>query len=303
VNAQSPIIAAAGNALSARAMLARLKISKWSAVKLDKKITHDVAEQHQAADGAGRYNKRLLGKGALAKIDTVANAARSEHASRTLPWSDEGARILSTRGFVDYSNKLRELKADFESAVAEFAANYSAYVDAARAELNGMFREADYPHIGDIAGRFSFSFEFSNMPDSRDFRVELDAAQAADIRASMDASAREAFAAATRDVWQRVAEAVGHMAEKLRAYKPATAKGETTAGVFRDSLVDNVRELVALLPSLNIADDPALTAIADRIARDLCADDAKALRDNAGARESVAAAAESILQDVSAYLA
>jgi hypothetical protein len=298
-----PYLAAppAESKLSERAMLARVIVRKWSARKTDKRVTRQVNESHHAASDAGRYNKRLLPRDALAKIDSIESEARGVHYSRTLPWSDDGPRILSARLFVDYSKEMRRLKAEFESAVADFVAGYPAFKAQAQADLNGLYNEADYPHAADIAGRFEFRFAIMNLPDAADFRVELDAGQLADIRAAIDSDTREALAAATRDVWQRVAEAVGHMATKLRAYQPG-GDGKRADGIFRDSLVENVRSLVGLLPSLNIANDPALAKIADRMSAELCRDDAKELRENESARASVAAAAESILADVSAYL-
>ena len=56
--------------ITERAMLAAVHISIWTAVKHDRKISRDVASQHGAHQGAGRYNKQLLrgaGKAALAR--------------------------------------------------------------------------------------------------------------------------------------------------------------------------------------------------------------------------------------------
>jgi hypothetical protein len=72
--------------------------------------------------------------------------------------------------------------------------------------------------------------------------------------------------------------------------------------VFHDTLVDNVRDLVALLPGLNIMNDQRLADIATRM-QGLCRDDADTLRDNPTARASVAAEADAILREVSDYMA
>ena len=46
--------------ITERAMLAAVHISIWTAVKHDRKVSRDVADQHGAHQGAGRYNKQLL---------------------------------------------------------------------------------------------------------------------------------------------------------------------------------------------------------------------------------------------------
>jgi hypothetical protein len=147
--------------------------------------------------------------------------------------------------------------------------------------------------------------------------------QADDIRREIEARSNAAVECVIRDAYSRIAEVVGRMSERLKAYKPGVrARGnvspmaddmsnvlpgvahnpERTEGIFRDSLVDNVRELVGLLPALNISGDPALAQIASRMTA-LCHEDASALRDNVQARESVAREADAILSDVQAFLA
>ncbi len=46
---------------SSSAMLVQLSISQWTARKLDKKVSAEVADAKRAAKGAGNYNKKLLG--------------------------------------------------------------------------------------------------------------------------------------------------------------------------------------------------------------------------------------------------
>jgi hypothetical protein len=46
--------------ITERAMLAAVHISIWTAVKHDRKVSRDVADQHGAHQSAGRYNKQLL---------------------------------------------------------------------------------------------------------------------------------------------------------------------------------------------------------------------------------------------------
>ena len=58
-------------------MLAAVHISIWTAVKHDRKVSRDVANQHGAHESAGRYNKQLLrGAKSLTRCDPCwANSA------------------------------------------------------------------------------------------------------------------------------------------------------------------------------------------------------------------------------------
>lgn len=289
--------------ISERAMLVNLTICQWSARKLDKSVTDKVHAEHHAADDAGRYNKQLVSKHAMADLAKVASDARALHYKMTLPWQDNGGRLLSALGWQEYTDGLRKLHSDFDQAADRFAAGYEDFVSDARLRLNGLFKEGDYPAARDVRSRFTFKADIEPIPQAADFRVDLGEAQADSIRSDIEKRANERMATAMRDVWQRIAEHVGHMAERLRQYKPAAGKGDKSEGVFRDSLVDNVRELTAILPALNFMNDPALSRIAERMAAELVQDDASTLRDNPVARASVADAAEAILRDVSDYLA
>jgi hypothetical protein len=62
--------------ITERAMLAAIHISIWTAVKHDRKVSHEVASQHGAPVSAGRYNKQLLrGAGRLDDLRTETTSA------------------------------------------------------------------------------------------------------------------------------------------------------------------------------------------------------------------------------------
>jgi hypothetical protein len=291
------------NILASRAMLARLTICQWSARKLDKSVTDKVNKDHGAAADAGRFNKLLISADALAEIARIAGEARAMHYHFTLPWQDDGARILPAAAFQNYSDRMRTFRRDFEAAVSRFLSAYPDYVADARARLNGMFNPADYPDAADVKSRFAFRTPIDPIPDAADFRVTVGDAQADAIRAEITERIQDATRASVRACYERIGESVGRMAERLKAYKPADGRGGKAEGIFRDSLVDNVRELAAILPALNITADPDLSAIAERINSALISHDADMLRESDSIRSRVAAEASAIADHVAGFLA
>lgn len=290
------------NALASRAMLASVSVRQWTARKFDRRVSETVNAQHGASVDAGRYNKRLIAGDALASIARITNDARQAHYHFSLPWTDTGPRLLPASVYLSFADRMRALRAEFDGAVSNFIAGYPAYVEEARRRLNGMFDPTDYPDASDIAGRFAFSVAISPVPDAADFRVALGDEEAAAIKADIEERAQDATRAAIRAAYERVAEAVGHMAAKLAEYQPATA-GAKAQGIFRDSLVDNVRQLASVLPHLNVTGDPDLADVAERISRALTAHDADALRDDDTLRRAVAREAQEIADHVGAFLA
>lgn len=292
----------ASSTLASRAMIVSLTISQWSGRRLDRQITDEVNQQHNAAADAGRYNKLLLPKEALAQIVSVVSETRSEFLQRTLPWMNDGARIMSADAYMQHMAWLRGQVSKFEKAVDIFIGAYPGYVNDARARLNGMFKDEDYPDASALRARFSMDCRVLPVPTSDDFRVTMSEAQAAHIRQEIEQQVAEATAAAVRDIYRRVADVTGRMVERLNAYRPASGHGDKSEGVFRDSLVENVKDLLDVMPGLNITNDPGLTAIADQM-KALVEHDAQTLRDNPSIRRNVAAEAQRILDGLSDFLA
>jgi len=290
------------NPLADRAMLVGVKLSMWTGRKLDKAATEKVNKDHDAAEDAGRYNKSLIAKDALKRITKAVNDARAAHYERTLPWADEGLRILPAAAYEMYQNDMRRRRTEFEAAVDEFAGQYAGYKLEAIRRLGGLYREDEFPDISRIRERFSFGLRVLPMPDAADFRVTLGSGAVEKIRADIEASMQEALEDAMKDAWSRIVDKVGRVADRLTKYQPGT-DGTRAEGTFRDSLIQNVRDLVDILPTFNLTNDPVLHATIERMRNELCGADVQVLRDNPVVRAETAAAAQSILETVAEYLA
>ena len=275
--------------LNERAMLVKLNIGQWAAKKHDKKISKEVADNHNAVGDVGRYSKHLLAAEALQAVQKAANEARTFHYAQTLPWRDDGARILLSNNFGRYSERMRELEAVFFAAVREFGANYVGYVEDARRRLNGMFDAADYPR--DVVNRFSWGVSVDPLPDAADFRAALTDSDVARLRSDIEARNQGAVQAAVRDVWGRVHEVCSAMVDRLG----------TEDAIFRDSLIGNAMELANLLPRLNLTDDPKLTELSETIKAKLCRHSPDRLRADPVARVQVADDAKAILEAMAGY--
>jgi Protein of unknown function (DUF3150) len=285
--------------ITKRAMLVSLNIQQWTGAKHDRKVSQEVAIAHNSDVSMGRYRKLLVAKESLERLRQLTSTARQEHYKRTLPWSDGGTRILSSEAYFEYAEKMRELGREWEPAVDEFLAQYPQVIAEARGRLNGLFNEEDYPTPANMRRKFSFTFSVLPMPTAKDFRVELGDAETKRVRAEIEESVNESLRVAMNDVWERLRDVVSRMVERLRAYS-MTEKG--VSNPFRDSLVTNIRELLDVLPSLNITQDANLTEVAQKIGAELCRYDADTLREDTSARERTADAAEAILKQMEAFI-
>jgi hypothetical protein len=284
--------------IAARAMLASLTISQWSARKLDKTATRKTTDDAAAIAEAGRFNKNLLaGQDACLKaVSAIASAARADFYAATLPWSNDGPRILPADLWASVNAKLQDHAQTFYIAVNDFLTDYAQSRDRARFALGSMFRESDFPSVPDVRAKFAFAFEFDPLPTSQDFRVTLADDDADMLRKDIEARAAARYAAASRDAWQRLYAAV----ERIAVTLPQYATGEVKR--FNDSLTGNLDELVAILPSLNITQDPQLTAMTDRVKAELAHMNPQTLRDSDHARDKAANSAAAICRTMAATI-
>jgi hypothetical protein len=287
--------------LTDRAMLAGLTIAQWSARKHDKRVSDKVARDHDASADAGRYNKTLVAKEALKEIASIASEARGHHYTNTLPWADNGARILPAANYWDYTQEQRAFKERFHRAVTQFHESYPNYVAEAQNRLKTLFRADDYPSPAELAVKFHYEIAFTPLPSGEDFRVSLGEVEESRIRADIEQRLAGATQAAMRDLWERIHNAVLHIRERLDLYEVHPVSGKVQ-NPFRDTLVENLRDLAELLPKLNVTGDPALDAMRHRLAKSLCGHDAQELRDDDALRERTARTADNILADMAGYV-
>lgn len=286
--------------LSHRAMLVNPSMTMWTARKTDKRASDEVHAAHGSDAKMGRYWKALIDPVRMEPLSKLVTRARGEHRARTLPWLDDGARILMTAGFVDYDRIMRAFADDFNALAMTWLQEYGPARDEARRLLNGLFDPNDYPPLDVIARKFSFRMTIQPWPESADFRADVGDQALEAIRQSIAATERAVVEQAMKSVWTRVHEAVSHMSRRLAAY--TVEPDGKVSGIFRDSLVDNVRDLVALLPTLNLTDDPALDDVAGRMRATLTTHDAQTLRDSPTARDQTRDAADEILDVVNEFM-
>lgn len=279
--------------ITERAMLAAIHISVWTAIKHDRKISREVAEQHGAYAGAGRYNKQLLREAdRLESLRSLSGQIRQYFYKITLPWSDEGYRLLPAHFYFELTTKMREFEQAFAQQVEEFLTVYPSYIEQVRPELNGLFREEDYPSPDKLRNKFGVKLEVLPIPSGNDFRVTLSEEEQARVAREIDENVRQSLQKGTEDLWTRLKAVVAHMIERLN--EPESR--------FHASLVTNIGELVDLLPRLNVNQDEELNHFAEEIRDRLCGFTARDLKKNEILRAATANDAAEILTKMDAVL-
>jgi hypothetical protein len=150
---EMPAIPTPDHSLSSKAMLCSVSIPVWPARKYDPDVSDQIAELHNAQRDAGRYNKLLVPKQALQEINKIAGEARQDHYFLTLPWSDEGSRVLPAATYLEHAEKMRHHRARFEPAVTSFVSNFEDLVRNRAGSTAGLERCSTSPTIRECDSR------------------------------------------------------------------------------------------------------------------------------------------------------
>jgi hypothetical protein len=246
--------------VSSASMLVELSIGCWTGRKLDKRASEAVTYNANAAKGVANVNKKLLGD--CAELDAVTKFvanARNVHYSCTAPWSDTGLRILPTARYFKYHEQITGLQDEFARLVDAFLQSYDWEISQAQVKLGDLFKPDEYPTADSLRDKFRFNINYIPLPDAGDWRVDMEQDALATLKSHYENFYTSQLQTAMQDVWKRTHTALAHMSEKLDYTDKSTKK------IFRDSLVDNVMEVVELLGDFNITGDTQMTAMKERL--------------------------------------
>ena len=214
-----------------------------------------------------------------------------------MPWSHKGENLLACDLYEKVMEKEREKKIDFEAKVREFINNYQSYISDARMRLNGLFNQDDYPSISEITKKFAWDIDFYPVPAGNNLKVELSQVDIDTISKDIESKNEIALSNAMKSVWLRVFDAVKSLSDKMKETR-IDKQGDDVSPIFRDSLIENIKELVNLLPSLNITDDPALEQARIELESDLTGIDPDELRESKETRKEISEKADAILNNI-----
>src|SRR6202158_4544488 len=145
---------------------------------------------------------------------------------------------------MDHTAKRRVFSNRFQQAVDALVEKFGQLVADAKVRLGSLFREGDYPHPDELRSKFSFETKVMPLPDGGDFRVALGDEEKERVKRRITTAVEASLQVASRDLWQRLYEAVSHLAERLSAYK---VTGVGVEHPFRDTVVTNLVRLVDVL--------------------------------------------------------
>ena len=279
--------------LTATTMLVQLSCKAKSFSKLDKEVTAETNIRKKADANASRTHKSLINKSDLNAIQKAMNAAKIYHDHMTLPYIDRGPRLLPSAKYFEYISHMNSLINDVNIAKDQFLEKWDESVENQRQHLAEMWKAEDYPHISQVQQAFGASITFYPLPDSSQLvkLAGLSESEVVQMREEMEASFNAKIAESMKHIWNRVGEAVKKLNTSLRRKD----------GKLFQSLIDNLKELVRILPDLNITGDKNLESFAKRIENELITYDMTTYKKDDDLKAETAAKAAAIHKAMESY--
>lgn len=275
-------------------MVVNLQIGLWMGYRFDRDATRRAIYHENATEDAARVNKHLVSKDALKRIVSAVGSLRTQFYEQTLPWKDNGDRLLTRDMYKVFIEEHARLRDEFNNEVEHFLmVAYPRARDNARVRLGDMFKENDYPEVADLRRKFYVNLDIDAVTVAGDFRVTLDQEHLDTVRRDIEQAVADRISRAVGDVWERLSDKLTHFHDKMADEK----------AVFKVSTVEQLQDLVAMIPSLNVTNDPRLTQIAKDVERAIAHIDAPILRKDKAVRAAVADDVKKIMDDMAPFMA
>lgn len=237
-------------------------------------------------------SKKLMASPHLVRINGVVAQTRQYLKETALPsFFKTGVFLVPMEMVTTIEAKLVAFRAEFETHVAAFLADYPGLIDQMAEPLGVLYNPTDYPSVGTVAG--SFGFEWRYVSYSVPGRLQAISAVMFEQEAAK-AQAKLAMAASEVQDALRVGlkDLVDGLVEKLQP----TEDGKKRR--LHATSVEKLQTFLSTFDLRNVTDDAELTALVARARAVMAGKDVAQLREDESLRSTVLAAFETLQADI-----
>ena len=198
------------------------------------------------------------------------------------PWDTAkgGFWIISTAGLPGLQTVMDQLEVTHDDLVNKFIKVLPQILTQAEAKSGDLWDRNLIPCEDKIREKFVFSFDTAIIePDADNVMLVLDKKRHKAIVEKTRAVEQERFTALTDHTHAKVRSELNEMLAHMREFGD-DIKGSKRKRSFKNSMVERMRALAALLPALNIHGDMKLQKLAGEITKHLTLVSAEELRGN-----------------------
>jgi hypothetical protein len=248
--------------------------------KLSDLQTKQAADTFHAATDLVTASKRLIDtkNSTYRTLTAIKSQASSYWRSMTLPYPQDGIRLMKQADVAAFEEKMREYKEQLAAAASNLQLEYESIKEAAREKLGDLFNPLDYPPT--LEGVFEIKWEYPPVEPPNylmTFNPELYSQEQSRVQQRFEAAvvmAENAFA-------EQLQEMISHLIERL------TDEPDGTKKTFKASAIENFKEFYENFRRMNVRSNAQLENLIQQ-ANDIVAGvDVTALRKNTNLRQNL----------------
>lgn len=245
--------------LSECAVLADLTISAWSGSVVDKAVTSEVLINKGAKYDRGKFTKKMFMN--LRSLSAITNRMYNEYRNYTVAW-EEGRRLLPIEHFETLTKLHRDCSDELEKVLdTDYKENYHKYVEESKKDLGNLYDEAQFPTYDEFKRKWRIKLNFFPIPEKGHFIVQSEKKLVDEMTKSFEEAISSRQILATEETKIRIAETVKGIVERL--------SGENMKFRFDREVMDSVRQMVDILPSLNLFGDKFIEEMIEELKANL----------------------------------
>lgn len=283
--------------LTEKAILISINIGVFSTNKKDKRQSAETASNVGGSTDYIRVNKSLLKNKATASVLSFAQKMRLDFYSKTVPWGNDGFRIIKIANYAKVKSELEESKRKFYEMVDEAVEEYRNIVNGdfveERKSLGSMFNHFDYPSVENFKASFYSKINVDRVQSS-DFRSSsLSNEEIVEINELIEGKINDSIKTAEFDILSRISEKLNHLSSRLLE----------TDSKFHSSNITNVCATIKEVRELNINDSEEIYKVLDSVEEKLCGIDGEAVRLSPKIREYTLGKTKEAIKEISSSMA
>lgn len=221
----------------------------------------------------------------LDKIAASAAALRTNFYDHSIPWKENGDRLMTTWIFPDFYDEHKKICLKLAEQREQFEEAYLSAVDQMEFRLVEDFKAEDFPLLKDVVSRFWIKLNLDRIATPVGVDDEGVIVDYEDLTSN-------------RLMSDRFREAEKALREKLRKPLENFIEGFSRPKNFYESQLRGVSRMAAIVKLLNFSSDASLTELCEMVESDIGSMSMKDLRANEGARGATVASARRILHNL-----
>ena len=271
-------VEAVAPSIASSALIVNLSRSVPDLVKNDPEAAKALARIKNADVGAVTARKSLIDSPALKDLQRLSREIYQWHIKNTVPWGDLGQRLVANAALIDYKNTMNKFEIQFEALANKVVFEYPACCGRAQNRLGDLFDPALFPSVEELRRKMSLRVTYEPIADPSNFIVQIGDQAAEEMKRQYNEVLSNRMEGISNYIYEKLREPLTNLVKRIDYEADDAPTG------FRNTIVDNVMQIVELMGTCNFNNDLKIDRLERELRNALKGVTPDALREDSGLR-------------------